>query len=217
MRPVFLGSVFLLLCAVHLTACRLKLNTLRGITKPFLMLTLAFWYLDAAIEPRVLIFAALILGMIGDIFLLFTENPYLMKGGMAAFGLGHICYIVSFIKDIGHSDPVVLVCTIAGYGILAAILYHSFRKIMPKAMIPPSAAYILLIFLMSASALLRFASEPSAGRFLAAAGSFLFILSDTLLTALLFKPDTKQGNFSVMLTYILAQALIAAGMADIFA
>jgi uncharacterized membrane protein YhhN len=206
-----------MLCAVHLTACLIKLEAVRKTTKPFLMPVLAFWYLSAASEPRILIFAALILGMTGDIFLLFTEKPALMKSGMAAFGLGHICYAVTFIRDTGRFDPVVTALIVIGYGALAALLFRSFRQYLPKEMLPPSIVYILLISLMSASALARFASAPSFSSFMPVLGSWLFVLSDTLLTSMLFRPGTKQGNFGIMLTYIFAQALIASGMANIIA
>jgi uncharacterized membrane protein YhhN len=217
MRSTFLGIVFLLLCIVHLTACLKKLDNVRRLTKPFLLLLLSFWYLSFAKEPRVLIFTALILGMIGDIFLLFTEKPALMKGGMAAFGLGHICYAAAFIKDTVRFDPVIIAIIAVVYVVSAAFLFRSFRKYMPKEMLPPSALYIILISVMSASALVRFVSAPSVGSFLPALGSWLFVVSDTLLTSMLFKAGTKQGNYSVMLTYLLAQALIAFGMANIIA
>lgn len=217
MHTVFLSIVYALLCLVHLAACLMRHNAVRGITKPFLMPVLAFLYLSFDKTPQLLVFFALILGSAGDLFLLFTEKPGCMKAGMTAFALGHICYIAAFFKDINAVDPFVLAAAAVSYGIMVFILYRHFGKFLPRAMLIPATAYLLILSAMSVSALLHFASAPSLNGLSAVSGSWLFIFSDTLLTSFLFKPGTKQNNFSVMLTYIFAQTFLAAGFAQAFA
>lgn len=73
--------------------------------------------------------------------------------------------------------------------------------------------YSLLIISDSFFALRSLITVFSVPTLIVFIGSLLFIFSDYTLSMQYFKKVTKIGNFSVMFTYILAQACLAFGFA----
>lgn len=149
---------------------------------------------------------ALVLGLVGDVLLL-DDTPSRFVGGLAAFLVGHLAYVVSFVA-IGLDRPVwgwlgVLV-------LLVALVVG--RRILPGAVADGGAglgvavaAYMAVIGAMAVTGW-------ATGRPLVGLGASLFVVSDTVLAMGKFVQDHRWTHRVVMVTYHLAQALIVVGL-----
>ena len=149
---------------------------------------------------------ALLLGLVGDVFLL-EDTPSRFVGGLAAFLVGHLAYVASFVA-VGLDRPalgwigavVLLVALVVGRRILPGALAQG-----GAALAVPVAVYMAVI---GAMAVLGWAT----GRPLVGLGASLFVVSDTVLAMGRFVQDRRWTHVVVMVTYHLAQALIVAGL-----
>ncbi len=149
---------------------------------------------------------ALLLGLVGDVLLL-EDTPSRFVGGLAAFLVGHLAYVASFVA-VGLDRPalgwigavVLLVALVVGRRILPGALAQG-----GAALAVPVAVYMAVI---GAMAVLGWAT----GRPLVGLGASLFVVSDTVLAMGRFVQDRRWTHVVVMVTYHLAQALIVAGL-----
>ncbi len=120
---------------------------------------------------RVLL-AGMVLGMIGDVFLIMKHDKRMFLAGLAAFLLGHLAYVVAFVLR-GVDGRAVLVAS-------AALLVPALvvgRWLWPYAgrMRGAVVAYIVVISSMVAAAIGAVAAGDTA---LVLVGAGLFYLSD---------------------------------------
>ncbi|WP_345044318.1 lysoplasmalogenase [Streptomyces sannanensis] len=166
------------------------------IAKPLLMPLLA-GYAALHRAPRMLI-AALLFGWGGDVLLL-SDADAAFLGGMGSFAAGHICYLILFAgrrtrRPLAAGYTVALVGTVA-------LLWPD----LPADLRVPVAGYSLLLAAMA----LRSAGLGA----VAGVGGALFLLSDTLIaTGVADWPQLPVPDFWIMLTYLGAQYLLAAGV-----
>lgn len=139
------------------------------------------------------------------------KSAYLL--GMGAFAVAHLLYSVSFLtgryatySSSSWSRFLYLILLVAAAGFYTFL--YPFLKKDPRAdiLVPAVGVYIALITLMGALAI-------RTRRMLTLLGSLSFMLSDTSLALQAFNvmSPIKQGNIVVMVTYYLAQLLIAVG------
>lgn len=132
---------------------------------------------------------------------------------MGAFAVAHLLYSVSFLtgryatySSSSWSRFLYLILLVAA-GVFYTFLYPFLKK-DPRAdiLVPAVGVYIALITLMGALAI-------RTRRMLTLLGSLSFMLSDMSLALQAFNvmSPIKQGNIVVMVTYYLAQLLIAVG------
>lgn len=205
-------AVFAADAAVNVTACAVSRRKLRSVSKVLLMPLLLGVYLLFSKSPSWIVALGLLLGWIGDIFLIYKDNIRLLAVGMASFGLGHIFYIAGYFVLAGVHPPlwaaVILPLLIVGAGCVVAAF---MRGGIPKELRFPVFGYtVLLCGAASVAGLTAFGGSP--GGWIMFAGTLLFLASDGILSIETFvKEDAPAYDFAVMLTYISAQALIAAG------
>lgn len=203
-----------ILCIVHLKACWDKNHKLRMPTKVMLlpMICVAYCLWAKRIEP--LVVAGLLLGCVGDAFLLCKNQSPLFALGMLAFGLGHICYMRAIALHFGFAacTPLRVILMAFGYALYLAAVYVRARRFVSTKLMAGAIGYMLFLCGTSACALLSLLRAPGLPTALLFAGSLLFILSDTILSWTVCVQQ-EDSNFAVMLTYILAQASIAAAFA----
>ncbi|KAF7653033.1 hypothetical protein LDENG_00088560 [Lucifuga dentata] len=154
----------------------------------------------------------LIFSAVGDCCLIWSE---LFLHGMGAFALAHLMYSVTFLSNryAAHSSSssswirlLYLILFAAGVGFYV-YLYPYLQKGPDSAVVIPAVAvYIALITLMGT---LAFRTR----RMATLLGSLAFMISDLMLALQIFKvaPQLEHGNTIVMVTYYLAQLLIAVG------
>lgn len=180
------------------------------------------------------IYWGLILGWFGDLFLFMMDNfvplfgyqlsysivpEFFFLAGLASFLAGHILYVLGFVRDrkMGIEEgmktvpirSVIVVSTlIALYG---AVVYHFLYPHIPSELKIPVFAYLVVIASMFVAAYAR--PFKLLNRKVLIFGALFFILSDTVLAFTMFTYQGDYNSIFIMLTYGLAQLLIASGYA----
>lgn len=185
-----------------------------GTVKPALLPLLAVTTLAAAggVESRgiKLLLLAQLLGFTGDTLLLFAGfKPFI--GGMAAFLLGHLCYITIFggqsWKGIGLK--VWIPALIVMGGIVAGLIWAIGVE---GDLLVPMCVYGMVLMLLIFSGLAGVVHCRGGAWLLVLTGSLLFTFSDALIALETF--SEKPASWipaTIMATYLAAQALLAIG------
>ncbi len=145
--------------------------------------------------------AALVLSLIGDIFLMLPSDRFVP--GLSAFLLAHVAYSVGFLID-SPGSPAPIITTL----LVVAFSANSWRRLAAgmkaggqSAYLPPVTAYVVVIGVMGAAAL-------ASGNLVAVAGALLFVLSDSIIGETRFVGERSWGPMAVITTYHLGQALL---------
>jgi len=194
-----------------------RLYRIEYLAKPLtlVLLIVAACFADlGATKPWVL--AALGLGLLGDIALLFSEEnqpageappdvPFLI--GLGSFLFGHIAYLIAFTRHGLH--PIQLLAgglVVVGAAALALPkTLRGARRQGGRELAVPVGGYAALL---SAMTVLGFGTAAV----VTAIGALLFLLSDLTLAWGRFVQPLLRGPVIVAVTYHLAQLLIVIGL-----
>lgn len=209
----FFTVLFIVSSLVQLFASFKMYTKLKAFSKGFVIASLLGYYLVAADGPRPAVVMALVFSLMGDMLLI--RSSWLVYGGFA-FGFAHIMYIAAYWGQIDFSAIPAWAFIVAAL-CYAVLIFGMLRFLWPyvsKKLRVAGTAYLTNIGVMSYFALLQLLSLKSGAATLVYAGSCIFILSDFMLLIRNFHAHTniKHKPFIVMLTYIVAQALIVWGM-----
>jgi uncharacterized membrane protein YhhN len=192
----------------------------RFVTKPLLMPTLAG---SLATDPRAAssplrtsTLAAQVGGWGGDVALL-GEGTRPFLAGAGSFGLGHIAYLVGFLRH-RSSSPVTTALgarAVAGSWVATAPVMALMARRQHRELGGPVFGYATMLAAVVASATHLDPALSPASRRLTAAGAGLFMLSDTLLGIRKFVLTNPPAELetAVMATYTAAQFLLSEGAA----
>ncbi|MDR0315349.1 MAG: lysoplasmalogenase [Treponema sp.] len=209
MKMLFLG-ILAALSLVYLVSLWFKRGIFQAVAKVCLVPLILAVYISGANQIFFPVILALVLGWLGDIFLLKIKDVRFFRLGLASFLLGHICYIPSMLYYTGTPQLIPLIISIA----VAIPLGLFIRRLIhpSKEMSIPAIAYEMVILLMVVSALQLFLAQGAPFGALVFAGALCFLVSDTLLAFFTFRTMPRCGDFLVMLTYISAQVCIILGL-----
>lgn len=214
-------SIFALDSIIHLFACFVGNLKLRYSTKVFLMPLLLKVYLTLTpkINQSKSLIAALILGAIGDAFLIYNEYMIFIILGLLCFTIGHTMYIVSLARRIGIKQ---FKKNFWLFGIFLSFFlmncYYQYQRfikgwIAGTVYVPAGIIYLTITGLINTFAWTLFFVKISFYSFFICVGTALFWYSDFTLVKIMFhEPDMYLGSFIVMITYISAQTNIVIGM-----
>jgi uncharacterized membrane protein YhhN len=169
----------------------------------------AFCFVAAAISWGALdshygavVLAGLALSLCGDVLLIPHDRPRVFQAGMAAFGLGHVAYLVAFALRF---ESVVRACLCAAIVvILLARILPWLRPHLPANMKTPVHAYMGVISLMLIAAA---GASPSDPRILI--GAALFYFSDLAVARDRFVSISFANRVWGLPLYFSAQVVIA--------
>ncbi len=191
---------------------------LSSAVKPALLPLLAASVLAYAVEHPLdrkllaLLVSAQLFGFAGDTFLLSDAFP-LFAGGIAAFLVGHIFYMLLFgsrsWKGMGWQG---WTAGVAGVLVLVFLLVKLLK--VQGAMLVPMAVYGCVLLMLGFCALCGVirCKEDRLTWWIILCGALLFAFSDSLIAAGTFGVATFQlREFVIMFTYLLAQSLLAWG------
>ena len=177
------------------------------LAKPLAMVALVGVALSLHAEVpgrRPWIVAALLLSLVGDVFLMVPRD--LFVPGLGSFLLGHLAYIVAFRVDGGSAGAlavsvviVAVAAVVVGRKVIAGV-----RSSEPAVTVPV-VAYIAVIAAMVACAL-------ATGNVLFGVGAVLFMVSDSLIAWNRFVRSLSWAPLAIIVTYHVAQALLVTGM-----
>ncbi|MDB5092167.1 MAG: hypothetical protein JWO85_268 [Candidatus Eremiobacteraeota bacterium] len=188
----------------------------RFVTKPALMPLLLLSTLLRLPLPNaagMLLIFALFYSAAGDVELLLPGDPSFTSGTIW-FAFAQIAYIFAFAKmapgvGLVQRRPWLALPYVAAWLAGVAVVWPHLGAL--RAVVVP---YSALVTLMAVAALNLFGRIDRRDALLVAAGAVLFLFSDTNLGLSRFVPSLAPpfAPFVVMLAYIVAQALIAAGL-----
>lgn len=189
------------------------------VTKPLALLALIGWFSWAGgwNTPQLIWFGiALVASLAGDVFLMVPRN--LFMGGLVAFWVAHLAFIVGFNPTL---PPFTWVSGVLALGVIynageqfrdlrPAVRSHSRSKCLNWGVV----VYGVTITLMLLSALYTLLRPewklfPAA---LVALGGLLFYLSDSMLAIDRFVNPIRNGRLWVRITYHLGQMGLIVGV-----
>jgi uncharacterized membrane protein YhhN len=191
------------LCIAYLLTLEVRPYALSYLVKslPIFLLSLLVWFNTQTPRGR-LTALGLVFSGIGDVILA-LDFQNLFVAGIISFTIAHLCYISAFLRGIRLSRSSLTI-------MLGLLLYAA---IMGQALFPhlgnmaiPVFFYLGIIILMAASAALGENNHK-----LLLTGAILFIISDSLIAVDQFVSPIPYSNHWVMISYYLAQILIAMG------
>ena len=215
-RLWIIPAVFLLIAAVlDLVSCLESLRALEVVVKPMLLpliaLTTMTFLAGKSFDPRIvlLLVTGQLMGMAGDALLIGSGFPF-FAGGMAAFLVGHMCYINVFgsvsWKGLGWKTWAIALPVI-GLLMFGLIKVIGINGTLLVPMIVYGFALMLLIFSGICGVV-----RVGAAWWIVVAGGALFLFSDGLIALRTFGLEsTPWLGFWIMSTYIIAQCLLAIG------
>jgi uncharacterized membrane protein YhhN len=172
-------------------------------------LILAAGLLDPSVDAhtrRAWFVAALIFSLVGDVLLMLPHD--LFVPGLAAFLVGHVCYLVGFWVH-GPSIAALIVAAVVTVAVVVPLARRILGAITaagePDALRGAVIAYMVVISAMLATAL-------ASGNALAAAGAVLFVASDSMIAWDRFVRGFRWAPFAIMVTYHLGQAGLVASL-----
>ncbi len=174
--------------------------------KPLTMICLiaiAFFFGEANGLYFWLVFVGLIFSFVGDVFLVEPEKHFIY--GLAFFLVAQILYAVAFgFSAQGKFAPLALFAY--AFGIAMPMLI--FRGVQKELKIPV-AIYAFAIATMLFLAWNFWLTQQTSNAVLALLGAILFAISDSLLALDKFRMAIPYAKVPVLITYFLAQWLIA--------
>lgn len=215
-------SIAVLLAILNWLSVEKKWKNLVYFTKPATILALIAWMvLEVGVSGPLIFFTlGLVFSMIGDVLLMLPREQFI--GGLVAFLIGHVCYIIGF----NFKAPPVSFITFVMVVCVARIAWRIIRPLCAallakgqKALMLPVQIYAGVISLMLLSALITIARPEwdSLPALFASMGAGAFFLSDTLLAWNKFITPISKASIKVIVTYHVGQILIALGAALQFA
>ena len=201
---------------LHLLASYEDDSQKRKKTKPFLLGLLLLFYLFAAKEKNIFLILALLTSWLGDILLIPKGHNWFTYGGIS-FIFSHLFFVIVYMEQISfHHVKWLLVIPLAiVYFCIAFKVILAVRNTTPKKMILPMHFYLLCNSTMNVFAFMQLITTHSAGALVAYIGALLFFVSDCTLFIVRYYKNPEiiyRKHFTVMLTYLLGELLIVAGM-----
>lgn len=218
-RFVFLG-LLAIATVIHLIDSWHDDSKKRRRTKPFLLLLILLYYVFSADNVSLILCAALVTSWIGDILLMGTGDKWFKAGGIS-FMLSHFLFIAVYVMNLaakGTLDGViwwiVIPAAVIYYGI-SLMVVRALKSTTPKSMLVPMYIYLLCNSTMNVFSLMQLMTYRTGGSVVAFIGAVLFFVSDCTLYLVRYYKDENlifKRHFTVMLTYVLGELLIAQGV-----
>ena len=218
--------LFVTASLVNLVALSYGNNLVASIAKPLLMpflaLTAYFWLKENDVPWSKLsasLISALAFGAIGDIFLMFSGKGFFIAG-MAAFFAGHVCYSFVLLKLLKGRKPsgnmrdlgIVAVAVMA----MMILMWVAAKQVL-SFKLDIAMGLIVFIYALAFPANVYFSAYGTIfykPLWITAFGYLFFAFSDGLIGLNVFRGiNFDSRHLLVMLTYIVAQAMIVCGIA----
>jgi uncharacterized membrane protein YhhN len=185
-----------------------SMRSLEYVSKPAVMIGLIAVALElkpVSSTERAFFVAALVLGLVSDVFLMLPRDMFLM-GLLAAF-VEHLAYIAGF-RARALSAGLLSTATVIALVSVAVLFPPIYRAVRENrtGLVVPIIAYMLVFVVMVASA-------GGTGSLVALAGALLFFYSDALLAWNRFVKPLSWGRPVNIVAYHTGQALLVLSLA----
>ena len=216
MKTAFLLKFYIAFSSIYLILLLLNWESTAFPLKAFLMPALiAAVYFHPDFTSKKLLLGALIFSWIGDVVLMFQSmNPLFFIGGLIAFLIGHIIYLMLFNKEKRSDMPQNSSFMRIGFIAIVAYLIVMLSLLYPHlgSMSLPVTVYALTISAMLATAIMGYSGWESPANAWILRGAILFVMSDSILAFNKFYQPIWLASFFIMITYLAAQYAIVVGV-----
>lgn len=191
---------------------------LEVVAKPGVMISLFIWlYLSTGLGGPLLWFGlGIFLSLVGDVLLMISLDKFFL-GGLVAFLLAHVAYIVGFNIPIPAMDFFGIVFAVmiglGGARVIRRILDRLPATGQGKMRIPIIVySTVISVMLLSAMMKLTDVSWNANSAALVSLGAFFFYLSDIILAWNKFVSPIQRGRIYNIAAYHLGQIALIAGV-----
>ena len=143
-----------------------------------------------------------------------SMNPLFFIGGLIAFLIGHIIYIILFNREkrqiLNKNSRFLRIGTL--FIMMYLIVMLSLLLPHLDAMRLPVTVYALTISLMLWTAIIGYTEWESPANVWILRGAILFVMSDSILAFNKFYQPVWMASFFIMVTYLAAQYAIVVGV-----
>ena len=207
----FLIAGTLLVAMCDWWAVRAENTRVEYVAKPLTMAVLAAAALampdPVSASARAWFVAAIVLSLIGDVFLMLPDSDTNFVAGLGSFLLGHVAYIVGIWQthEVVRSRLLVGAVLVAvGIAVIGRLVVRGAYR-HDKVLAGPVALYIGVISVMVASAI-------GTGRPVLIAGALLFYASDACIGWSRFIGEFPGHRMAIITTYHLGQIGLLLGL-----
>jgi len=218
MRKLFL-LLFFLAATGEILSKFIEDDWLHHICKPLLMIFLGLYY-SASVKIKgrsIFVLLALLFSFLGDSFLMYEDKDYMyFILGLGSFLVAHIFYCIVYNQHRNNvaSNPLhgihklrlALPVILTGTGLVVVLFPHL------DALKFPVMIYAMVMMVMVLNALFRYNRTTPFSFWMVFCGAALFMISDATLAINKFVTPLPAAGVMIMLTYILAQYFIIAGL-----
>lgn len=195
-----------------------SLDWLNLISKPMIMPCIAAYFLISYeghdTKLKILILLAMFFSFTGDVLLIFQDQEGYFMFGLIGFLLAQIFYASAFlrpqftIRDLSLIKKTPLI--IAPFALFGWFIFDQLKNDLADLKFPV-LVYMLAILSMAVFALNRYGRAGKNSFLLVFSGALFFVMSDLILAFNKFQGPLPLAGVWIMITYILAQFLIAKG------
>ena len=188
--------------------------------KPVMLIVLSSWFFfkSRRVGDRftLLVQAGLAFSLLGDVALMLQHvDEFNFLIGLSAFLIAQLCYAMAFLHNIVETG----MARGAWISTLISVALGAYGYFFASELIPaidenitvPVVIYAISITLMGIMAAFRLGRTFMRSFLFTMIGALVFIASDSLLATNRFLRPLDHAAWSVMLTYAIAQVLIASG------
>lgn len=231
---------YLIVLSIHCGLMGMELTTISKFSKALLMPLLLVYLYKAISKPfmagitgpttdhegnvlstrpisKPAIVVAFLASWAGDLFLIF-DGQFFFIAGMLSFMTAHICYIYLFNQIQPYQKKHAVIPLLIGFIVLhfGNDVMSAIKPSLEKILILPIYIYIFIITLMVMFAFMTFVLPDTKywGQNFFTVGAVCFVISDMFLALNIFSFHNIWIGVWVMITYGLAQYLLAKGFSS---
>jgi uncharacterized membrane protein YhhN len=221
--PTLLFALAILSAIIEWIAVYKSWRKVEYAAKPGVLLFLLAWFiLTCGLRGAVIWFGlGILFSLVGDVFLMFSNERRWFLFGLGAFLLAHVAYILGFNSPPppfnGMTFVVALMVIMSALPLVRRILLGAAHKGL-RRLVGPVRVYATLLSLMLFSALITLFRTDwlSMPAYLVCLGAVLFVSSDVVLAWNKFVKPIRRGRLALMITYHLGQIALIAGVVGQF-
>jgi len=199
-------SLFLMVCILDLVGVYFEHNTIIFMAKPFLMITLIWYYIVNAKTVNKLFVAGLFFSFLGDVLLLGTGELYFILG-LLFFLIAHVFYIIMVVKLLKNTKMAQVLLASIPYLLIFTSLLTTLYSGLGEMKIPV-IVYAITITVLGISSLSLFLQNKNKTHLILVFGVLIFIISDSVLALNMFYKEQSIYPLLIISTYVIAQYLI---------
>ena len=195
-----------MVCILDLVGVYFEHNTIIFMAKPFLMITLIWYYIVNAKTVNKLFVAGLFFSFLGDVLLLGTGELYFILG-LLFFLIAHVFYIIMVVKLLKNTKMAQVLLASIPYLLIFTSLLTTLYSGLGEMKIPV-IVYAITITVLGISSLSLFLQNKNKTHLILVFGVLIFIISDSVLALNMFYKEQSIYPLLIISTYVIAQYLI---------